>query len=164
MGATSDAWARYPHVRQELGYYATSDLGWRCILDGSGSFQNHFTRLDVCRVRKMAKTGAVRLCAPLRNTNLGRPATTASVPAFRLELFDSTSVEFCLHQTSQRGFETNDMPHLGSLSSVKVQRWCNMRQHLQWILTICEMRCATSSGELLCVPVCFNKRTVVQMS
>ena len=42
-GATSDAWKRYPHVREELGYYATSDLEAGVFWMEVGDFQNHFS-------------------------------------------------------------------------------------------------------------------------
>ena len=176
-GAASDAWKRHPHVRQELGYYATSDaecggVFWMEVRD----FQNHFTRLDVCRVRESGQNWSeVRLRAPLRNTNLGRPATMATVPAFRLELFDSTSVEFCLHQTSQRGIGASaglDPASFGLIvvhetlrgnggagaaaAGERAVRYAAASSVRPSPYVRCDVQ--LPAGNYLCVPVCFNAR------
>ena len=138
-------------------------------------FQEHFTRLDVCRIRpSSANWSEVRLCAPLRNTNLGRPATLATVPAFSLELFDSTSMEFCLHQSSQRGIGTSARLDPASFGLIVVEEMaarsgvghsCGPAEERSVKYAAASVmrpspyvRCDAQlpAGNYLCIPVCFN--------
>ena len=74
----------------------------------------------------------------------------------RMELFDSTSVEFCLHQTSQRGIETNDMASFGLIvvrESAKVVQYAAASSMRSSPYVRCDAQLQRGA---LCVPVCFN--------
>ena len=163
-GVSSDKWNQHPHVRQALEYYATSDeegggVFWMSIED----FHYHFTRLDVCRIRSSAWS-EVRIRSPLRNTNLGRPATRATIPAFRLEVFDSTPVEFCLHQISKRGLDTpSDHASFGLIIVRTISGRQPNEEAVQYAASSSMrpspyVRCDAQleAGRYLCVPICFN--------
>jgi hypothetical protein len=118
FGVGSDRWKQDSSLKEELGYYSTSEeddggVFWMTLKD----WFYHFSTLYICRSRGSSSSSSsngsssngnsrwseVRAKAPLRNVTLTHPSLRPTLPCFRVEVLANTEVEMTLHQASARG-------------------------------------------------------------